>query len=133
MKIIKVESLPSTITESLKAYTDDVIEVQKKVVDEVTDEAYAILKQNAPVRKVGKKRGEYKRKLKKGTQFESLTEKRNALYADKPKYRLSHLLERAHATKKGGQTKAMPHFGPAEEHVQNNLSKRLEKGIGNIK
>lgn len=127
-KIIKANELSKAIEEITKDYYDDAIEATKKGIDDETSAAHKILKDNSPVRK-----GRYKKSLKKKKSFENLTEKRNTLYADKGGKGLSHLLERPHATRNGKRTKAKPHFAPAEQHIKNNLEKKIAENIEKIK
>lgn len=127
-KTIKSNELSKAIEEITNAYYDDAIEATKKGIDDETNAAHKVLKDNAPVRK-----GRYKRSLKKKKSFENLTEKRNTLFADKGGKGLSHLLERPHATRNGKRTKGHPHFAPAEQHVINNLEKKITENIDKIK
>lgn len=53
------------------------------------------------------------------------------LYNDK-NYRLTHLLEKGHALKTGGRTRAFPHIKPVEQEMTENFEKlireKIEKG-----
>lgn len=124
---IEAKQLKKALENTLDQYSDDVIDLQKECVDEVTKEAHEILKKNAPI-----KRGRYKKSLKKKKMKESLTIKENVLYSDKY-YRIAHLLERSHATRNGKRTKGKPHFQPADEYVQDNFEKRIKNKINNMK
>lgn len=44
-------------------------------------------------------------------------------------YRLTHLLEKGHALRQGGRTKAFPHIAPAEETAERTFMNRIKSGI----
>lgn len=44
-------------------------------------------------------------------------------------YRLTHLLEKGHALRQGGRTKAFPHIAPAEEQAEKTFMEKVKKGI----
>ena len=46
------------------------------------------------------------------------------------KYQLAHLLEKGHAKRGGGRTKAVPHIAPAEESAVKQLESDIKKAIG---
>ena len=51
------------------------------------------------------------------------------MYSPK-KYQLAHLLEKGHAKRGGGRTKAMPHIAPAEENAVKELENDIKKALG---
>lgn len=123
-KKVKIDDLTKTINGMLSDYSDDVIEETKGVVDKVTKEARKIVRENAPV-----KTGKYKRSIKSKNVYESLTEKRNAIYSDGYSG-LTHLLENGHAKVNGGRTRAFPHWKYGDEYIKKELPKRIQKKIG---
>lgn len=44
--------------------------------------------------------------------------------------RLAHLLEKGHAKRGGGRTRAFPHIAPAEKNAESNLIRALRQKIG---
>lgn len=123
-KKVKIDDLTKTINGMLNDYSDDVIEETKDVVDKVTKEARKIVRENAPA-----KTGKYKRSIKSKKVYESLTEKRNAIYSDGYSG-LTHLLENGHAKTNGGRTRAFPHWKQGNDYIVEQLPKQLKKKIG---
>ena len=46
------------------------------------------------------------------------------------KYQLAHLLEKGHAKRGGGRTKAIPHIAPAEEKAVKDLEADIKRALG---
>lgn len=115
-------------------YTDSVKQEINEIVDDVGNEATAMLKGKAP-RKKGKGGGKYRRsitvELNKKDGNSGFT-----VFAKAPHYRLTHLLESGHRTRlKTGQygtkahTSPQPHFGPVQEWADKEILKRIEEAI----
>ena len=77
--------------------------------------------------------GKYKKAFKIKTTFENARTKRNTWYVANGEHRLSHLLEEGHATKNGGRTQAFPHIKYGAEYAQNNLPRKIQEAIDDIK
>ena len=68
---INVNEFSKAVKSQLKIYSDEVIDRQKKAVDDVTKEALVILKNNAPVQEKSTRKGKYKKSLKSKTSAEN--------------------------------------------------------------
>ena len=53
-------------------------------------------------------------------------------YVKAPHFRLTHLLERGHAKKNGGRTRAFPHIQYGEEFAQANYEDYVKKEVKKI-
>lgn len=132
-KAIKIDSLAKTVETILTAYSDEIIDATKKDVDEVAKETRKIIKNNAP-----KNKGDYRKSISQKITYDSLTERRRTVFADKDQYRLTHLLEYGHVefNQYGGsygRTRAFPHWSKGQEYAQKELPKLIEKSIKEIK
>lgn len=121
------EELANMLSNELVKYVDEISDITKKATEKVSKDALKILKENAPVSK-RKSKGRYKKSLSVKTQYEGKREKRVVLYSKSPHYRLTHLLEKGHATK-GKRFDGKPHFKQAEEYADNTLTEEIIKGI----
>ena len=96
--------ISSQIANALADYSEEVNQKLEDAKSLVADETVAYLKANSPVGK----RGKYAmglRKKKEGTGY---------VVHNATDYRLTHLLEKGHAKRNGGRTKAEPHISDAE-------------------
>lgn len=73
--------------------------------------------------------GQYKKSIKARTIKDSPLSKKSVVYADKPHYRLTHLLEHGHAKLNGGRTRAFAHWEPAEQKAIDDFVKELREAI----
>lgn len=127
---IKIGDLEKVIEEELTMYCDDITEKIKKLSDDVMKDLVKNTKKDAPVRKI-KNGGKYKRAISSKTTYESKRAKVNTWYVKDPQYRLSHLLEKGHATRNGGRTRAFNHIGKNEQKAVKDYEKKVEEVIQN--
>lgn len=107
------------ITKALSEYTDEVKIGIEVASEETADEAINTLKANSPEGKRGKySKGWRKKQTKNGYIIYNST---NA--------GLTHLLEKGHAKRNGGRTKAQAHIEPAEQNAIKNFEKKIERVI----
>ena len=96
--------IASQIADALAEYSEEVNQKLEDAKSIVADETVAYLKVNSPVGRRGKYAKGW-RKKKDGTGY---------VVHITTDYRLTHLLEKGHAKRNGGRTKAEPHISDAE-------------------
>ena len=107
------------IAKALSEYTDEVKSGIEVASEEVADEAIDNLKANSPEGKRGKySKGWRKKQTKNGYVIYNAT---NA--------GLTQLLEKGHAKRNGGRTKAIQHIEPAEQQAIKSFEKKIERVI----
>ena len=122
---INIDKLDIEIRRNLEIYLANTQEDVKLAVEETAKETVQELRKTSPVRKGGKG-GQYaknwacKRSRQRGRWFNSMI-----VYNKDPTFRLTHLLEKEHASRNGGRVKAQPHIAPAEEIARTKLYTKL--------
>ena len=96
--------IASQISNALAEYSEEVNQKLEDAKSLVADETVAYLKADSPVGRRGKYAKGW-RKKKDGTSY---------VVHNATDYRLTHLLEKGHAKRNGGRTKAEPHISDAE-------------------
>lgn len=123
---INIERLGDELARTLGGYSSEIADQVKEAVDETANEMLENIRADAPKRK-----GKYKRAMAIRTTQENAYERRKTWYVKEPFYRLQHLLERGHATRSGGRTKAYPHIAKNEEKAKQAFTERVERIIKN--
>lgn len=122
---VTIDNFAEAIMEELAEYGDYVDQtVVKNAVHKTAEETAEIVAAAAPVRKSGG--GAYKGSITAGVPKRSGRKYTETVYADAPHYRLTHLLERSHATRNGGRSGAFPHW-------ENGASDLVARFIKNLK
>lgn len=113
--------LTEQIGNLLENYTDAINEQIGDLADEIANELKKDVVQKSPASS-----GAYKKSwaIKKEKKIGQVTV---TLY-NRKHYRLTHLLEKGHARRGGGRTRAIPHILPAEQSAV----ERFEKGVEEI-
>ena len=109
------------IEDALQEYASVSSETLKKVIEETGKEAAKELKKTAP-----KLTGDYASSWKWKKVSETTETIKSTVYASKGEYRKTHLLEKGHAKRGGGRTRAFPHIKNAEKRAISNIEKRLK-------
>ena len=122
-----VGDLAAEIANELSDYTDEVIEQVNAISLTISKASVKVLKATSP-----KLSGDYAKAWRvKTIKFYGQPNKQ-IIFVKNPEHRLSHLLERSHATPSGGRTKPQPHIKPVEEALKKDFVKGVEKAIENI-
>lgn len=124
MANIHIDDLAAEIIDGLTEYKDMVTADMKKAVRKAGQSVKKDIQANAP-----KKTGAYSKSWKVSTTKETSESLELTVHSPK-KYQLAHLLEKGHAKRGGGRTKAVPHIAPAEESAVKQLESDIEKAIG---
>ena len=111
------------ISKILTKYTEEVSDSIKEEAIDLGKKGADKLKQTSPKR-TGKYGKGWKTTVKSGNNFINVT-------IHNKNYQLTHLLEKGHATRNGGRTRAIPHIQPVESEVNEMFVKNVEKIIKN--
>ncbi len=115
-----MDDLAKQILEALEDYSEEVEEIVEDEIENVANEAVSELKANSPKRK--RNGGKYARSWRK-------TKVKDGYSVHNTKAGLTHLLEKGHAKRNGGRTKAMPHIAPVEQKVIQDLEENIKRRV----
>ena len=124
MANVQIDNLASEVMKGLMEYKDLVTSDMKGAVRKAGRSVKKDIQANAP-----KKTGAYSKSWKVSTTKETSESLELTVHSPK-KYQLAHLLEKGHAKRGGGRTKAVPHIAPAEESAAKQLESDIKKAIG---
>lgn len=127
MAKIDVDKLSMEVVKNLQLYSKVTIEMVEKAVVETAKETVQELRVTSPEGKTG----EYAKswKCKRDKEAKGKNRYNMIVYAEKPDYRLTHLLEHGHALKSGGRTRAFPHIKNVELNAIERLEAKILRGI----
>lgn len=123
---INADQLAAELAKTLGAYTTEIAEEVKKAADETAKELLSNIRSDAPKRK-----GKYRQAMTIKTTRDGQYERKKLWYVKAPYYRLQHLLERGHALRNGGRSKAYPHIEKNEIKAKKAFTERVERIIKN--
>lgn len=123
---ISVDKLAAELANALSAYTGEIAEEVKEAVDTTAQELLDNIRADAP-----KRTGKYRKAMAVKTVSENTYERKKLWYVKSPHYRLQHLLERGHALRNGGRSRAYPHIEKNEEKARVAFEERVERIVKN--
>lgn len=126
-KKVKVDNLVSAVMQELNNYVGATDEAVDKGVSETAKDAVKKL-QNAHPQGSGQY-GSWDKKYNKGWTVKRTKRDKTATIHNATDYQLTHLLEKGHALKNGGRTRAFPHIAPVAEECEDELLKNIKKYI----
>lgn len=124
MTNVTIDNLAREIMDGLMSYKNLATEDMKAAVRKAGKTAKKEIQTNAP-----KKTGAYSKSWSVKTTKENSESLELTVYSPK-KYQLAHLLEKGHAKRGGGRTRAVPHIAPAEESAVKELESDIRKALG---
>ena len=124
MANVQIDNLASEVMKGLMEYKDLVTSDMQVAVRKAGRSVKKDIQANAP-----KKTGAYSKSWKVSTTKETSESLELTVHSPK-KYQLTHLLEKGHAKRGGGRTKAVPHIALAEESAVKQLESDIKKAIG---
>lgn len=116
----------SDISKILTGYADGVKEQIEEETREVVKEGASRLKNTRNTYKV--RSGDYNKSWSYKVN-KTYDEVNGTVYARKPHYRLTHLLEYGHATRNGGRTRAFVHIAPVNDYCCEIYEERVKNAI----
>lgn len=125
---IPIGQLGEAISKELTLYNDRIIEGIKKEAEKSVKQLVKDTKATAPV---GNRSKHYKDSIKSKKLSESNRSVVFVWYVDGPNYRLSHLLEKGHATRNGGRVAGTHFIRNASEPILEDYQKAVEEVIKN--
>ena len=124
MANVTVDNLAEEIMKGLTEYKDLATADMKTAVRKAGKSVKKDIQANAP-----KKTGAYSKSWTVKTTKETSESLELTVHSPK-KYQLAHLLEKGHAKRGGGRTKAIPHIAPAEEKAAKDLEADIKRALG---
>lgn len=118
---INIDDMAREIQRTLEGYTSDITQRTYVAVEQVGEETKNELGQISPTGNRKKKKYKKSWKVKKN--------KKDHVIVHNTEYRLTHLLEKGHAKRGGGRTRAFPHIIKAEQKAIRNLIAEIERAV----
>ena len=123
---VSIEEMADAIMEDLQEYADSAVMDVKAAVRNSANTVKKQIGENAPVGKTGR----YAKSWRVKTTEENSQKLVQTVHSPK-RYMLAHLLEKGHAKRNGGRTRAIPHIAPAEqagiEQLESLIRRALQK------
>ncbi len=124
MATVKIKNMASEVMKGLTDYKDLATDEMKMAVKKAGQNVKDEIRENAP-----KDTGKYSKSWVVKTTLETSERLELTVYSPK-KYQLAHLLEKGHAKRGGGRTKAIPHIEPAESKAAEQLEADIRQALG---
>ena len=125
-RTVSIGEMADAIMEDSQEYADAAAIDVKAAVRKSANTVKRQIGENAPVGKTGR----YAKSWRVKTTEENSQKLIQTVHSPK-RYMLAHLLEKGHAKRNGGRTRAIPHIAPAEqagvEQLESLIRRALEK------
>lgn len=120
-------NLQKAVASVLQEFEESTTETVQRVTNELAKEGLSKVKAASPVSGKSSKRGAYKTGWSKkviANRFGASAIIYNGKFPG-----LVHLLEKGHALRSGGRSRAIPHVAPVQDWMNEELRKRIEEAI----
>jgi len=125
---INIDDLASEIVKELENYSESVTDGVKKAIDIVAKETNEEIKKHIVFKQ---HTGKYVKAFRIKTVSEDKYNKKSVWYVANGQHRLTHLLEKGHALRNGGRSRAFPHIIYGEELAQKRMEELSKEAIEN--
>lgn len=125
---IDTEELANEIAKDLENYSKKITDGVKKNIDIVSKEVNEEIKAHVVFKE---HTGKYVKSFRIKKSYEDGYKKVNNWCVINGEYRLTHLLEKGHALRQGGRTKAYPHIRYGDELAQKRMEELTKEVIEN--
>lgn len=127
---IDISQLADAISEQLQNYSEEVTEATKIAVDKTAKEVNKTIKAHVTFNQIT---GKYVKSFRIKKTYTGRYGSTRTWYVANGQHRLTHLLEKDHATRNGGRTKAFPHIQYGDELAQTMLPEAIEEEINKLR
>ena len=127
-QLVNIDQLNEAIINSLEDYNREVVDGVKKVTKQAMNQLVKDSKATAPV---GKRSKHYRDNITSKTLEETDFGLSKLWYVKGSDYRLSHLLEKGHATRDGGRVSGTGFISKASDPILADYVKKVEEVIKN--
>lgn len=121
---VSIDGLADAVNQVMEEFRERTDEIVVQAVTKVSKEAKNIAQSGSPVKTGGYAKGWATKKTKESSGHTEIT-----VY-NRKKPGLTHLLEKGHAKRTGGRTRAFVHIAPAESYAIEALESEIERGVG---
>lgn len=127
-KRVNIDGFQAAVADILAEYGERVASVAMvNAIHEVAQETASIVAEGAPVRT-----GAYRNSITAGYPERKQGKYSETVYADAPHHRVTHLLEKGHATRSGGHTAPIPHWENGERDLGERLVTKISEELSNL-
>jgi predicted TIM-barrel enzyme len=123
---VKIDFFAAELAKQLQDYSDAVATEVKNAVDQVAKEVVEEIKSHVSF---NQPTGDYVKSMSLKTTVDGRFSKVKTWYVRAPHFRLTHLLEKGHALRGGGRTRAYPHIKYGEDLAQKRMDEVAQEAI----
>lgn len=125
IKKVTIDKFRAEVEKALREFGDYVDgTVVKNATHKTAVETAEVISKEAP-----KRTGQYSGTITSGYRQQRNHIYTETVYADAPGYRLTHLLEKGHASRNGGRVEPKPHWETGEKGIQERLITHIKEEL----